>query len=250
MSTSGFEEGVSRVLLHYLEDFSQFAFACILPVYLWQTGEADNGKRQDTSESCSASHCTVFSVWSLLFLRQSFFQALSPVALSFAYSEGQTQAPCIFLSFLSRRKPQYWAWTCLTLAAGHFHRRWVFRKSCCTAPILWFHFSALWLCTSSWAVHQLSAPYLPLLSPKRYCCSLLQPKTQNICEEQGFICSITASDAGGIAKAWHEGRLYAAQKPGPSSSKPGKRSLCSSKGKLGSQTVSEWSWPGKPSPKS
>lgn len=67
-------------------------------------GEADKGQRQGTSESCSASHYTGFSFRSFLFLRESLFQALLIVALSFAYSEGHMQAPCIFFLLRSQKK--------------------------------------------------------------------------------------------------------------------------------------------------
>lgn len=71
-----------------------------------------------------------------------------------------------FLFLLSRRKLQYWAWTHLALAAGHLHSQGVLRRARYSSLRLWFHFCALQLCTSSWAVHQLSTPYLPSLSLK------------------------------------------------------------------------------------
>lgn len=61
-----------------------------------------------------------------------------------------------FLFFLSRRKLQWWAWTHLALAAGHFHRQGVLRRAPYSSLGLRFHFSALQLCPSSWAVHQCS----------------------------------------------------------------------------------------------
>lgn len=145
------------------------------------------------------------------------------------------QAPCIFLFFpeenCSTGPERAWHWHQGTSTAREYSETFA-------AHLQDFGFTSL-PCGSAQVAY--SPSLFSLLSLKRYHISPLQPIPQNICEEQVFIHPVTASDPAGIAEAWHEGRLCAAQKPGPSSSKPDKECLFSSTGELGSQPVSEWS---------
>lgn len=69
---------------------------------------------------------------------------------------------------------------------------------------LWdFGFTSL-PCSSAQQLGSAPALYSSALSHWK-CSSLTQATMQNVCEEQGFICSVTA----GIEKVWHECRLCA-----------------------------------------
>lgn len=200
MAASGSEQGIPRVLLHDLEDFSWLTFACILPLCLWWGGQGGGAGYKQVVFNISP-HWIFFLV--IPVLKKVGFWVRVHCGTEFCLHWLSNASSFHFLFLLSRRK--------LGLNTPGIGSRAPPQPGSAQKSSLFISETLVSLLCLAALHEQLgSAPAL-LICPLSHCkcSSLFQAKMQNVCEEQGFICSITASDPEGIAEVWHKTRLCA-----------------------------------------